>query len=461
MRFPRVHRPTLIVAHVLFALASASLAESPATPDSTRQLDDRQIESSGIRKRTSKHLILVTDVPSSPEVDRLPQVFDAAVPQWAAYFGVDEQKTAHWQARAYLISDRRRFESLGLMPPGRADFINGISMGAELWLHDQPTAYYRRHLLLHEGTHVFMASFLGGCGPGWYMEGTAELFATHRLDEQTGALTLRIMPASREEVPMLGRIKLIRDAVAANKLRAFPAVMQIDNREQLGNEAYAWCWAAAKFLDAHPRYRDRFRALSKSVLDPKFNDMVRREYEADWPNLTAEWLAYITTLDHGYDFERMTIDFRPGKPTGAGVGESASTEDSAQAQIAADRGWQSTGVELQAGHMYRIVASGRYQIAVERNGDKARPWSCEPGGVTIEYPDGHPLGMLLGAVVPDMEITPTGPMSFAHPIALGLRATITPESTGKLYLRVNDSAAKLADNQGAVSITIVQATDAK
>ena len=49
-------------------------------------------------------------------------------------------------------------------------------MGAELWLHDQPTAYYRRHLLLHEGTHVFMASFLGGCGPGWYMEGTAELF---------------------------------------------------------------------------------------------------------------------------------------------------------------------------------------------------------------------------------------------------------------------------------------------
>ncbi len=157
----------------------------------------------------------------------------------------------------------------------------------------------------------------------------------------------------------------------------------------------------------------------------------------------------------------MTIDFRPGKPTGAGVGESASTEDSAQAQIAADRGWQSTGVELQAGHMYRIVASGRYQIAVERNGDKARPWSCEPGGVTIEYPDGHPLGMLLGAVVPDMEITPTGPMSFAHPIALGLRATITPESTGKLYLRVNDSAAKLADNQGAVSITIVQATDAK
>ena len=27
-------------------------------------------------------------------------------------------------------------------------------------------------------------SFLGGCGPGWYMEGTAELFGTHRIDPQ-------------------------------------------------------------------------------------------------------------------------------------------------------------------------------------------------------------------------------------------------------------------------------------
>ena len=69
----------------------------------------------------------------------------------------------------------------------------------EFWLYDQPTAYYRRHLMLHEGTHVFMVSFLGGCGPGWYMEGTAELFGTHRLDEQSGQLTLRIMPRSREK----------------------------------------------------------------------------------------------------------------------------------------------------------------------------------------------------------------------------------------------------------------------
>jgi len=221
--------------------ASVVVAEPSVPASDERSTRETQAESGGIRKITSKYLILCTDVPSSPEVDRLPAIFDAAVPLWADYFGVDLEKASHWQARAYLVGDSRRFEALHLLPPGREDFVNGISMGAELWLHDQPTPYYRRHLLLHEGTHVFMESFLAGCGPGWYMEGTAELFGTHRLDEQTGALTMRIMPKDRTEVPMLGRIKLIRDAVAAHHTLTLPEVMKLDNRVQMNNESYAWC----------------------------------------------------------------------------------------------------------------------------------------------------------------------------------------------------------------------------
>src|SRR6185312_9449659 len=123
-------------------------AEAPAP--AVQPPSENQAEANGIRTLTSKYLILCTDVPSSPEIDQLPAVFDQAVPKWAEYFGVDKEKAAHWQARAYLIGDRRRFEALHLLPPGREGFVNGISMGAELWLHDQPTPYYRRHLLLHE-----------------------------------------------------------------------------------------------------------------------------------------------------------------------------------------------------------------------------------------------------------------------------------------------------------------------
>lgn len=430
-----VVRMKLVIA--CFALAALSCAAFASSPD----VEPRQLESVGIRTLTGRHLVLHTDVPSDPEVDRLPALFAEAVPQWADYFGVDQAKTATWRARAYLIADRRRFDALGLMPVGNDQFVNGISLGDELWLYEQPSAYYRRHLLLHEGTHAFMSRFLGGCGPGWYMEGTAELLATHRLDDkQTPTLTLRTVPRDRSEVPMLGRIKLVREAVAERRALDFPAVLQIDNRQQLGNEAYAWCWSAAVFLDSHPRYQQRFRQLKAHVRNTEFNDIVRRMYAADWADLLAEWQAFVATLDYGYDFQRMAIEFRAGQPV---EGRTHRTT------IVADRGWQSSGAWLEAGKTYRISANGRYKIAEEADDGKVRPWPCEPGGVTIEYHEGRPLGMLLGAI----DARRPG-ATLADSFGIGLGTSVTPTASGTLYLRVNDWPARLDDNRGTLNIVI-------
>jgi hypothetical protein len=417
------------------------LAESPLI--AAQPADESQIRSAGIRQVSSRHLVLYTDLPSDPAIDRLPSEFDQAVPQWARYFGIDEAKTRSWQARGYLIGERRRFDALGLMPPtGNDKFINGISMGATFWFYDQPTAYYRRHLMLHEGTHAFMATFLGGCGPGWYMEGTAELLATHRFDEETGRITLGIMPRDRKEVPMLGRIKLLHDARDAGRILDLPAVLRIDNSKQLENEPYAWCWAAAKLMDSQPRYRERFRGLRRHVLNREFNNITRREFGDEWGNLQAEWQAFVDTLDHGYDFERMAIDFELARPLG---GRTHSVT------ISADRGWQSAGVRLIQGKSYRITAVGRYEIA-----NDGQPWPCEPGGVTIDYYDGRPLGMLLGAI--DARTKGT---TLADTIGIGLGTTMTPAASGTLYLRVNDSAGRLHDNRGTLTVTIAEATGAK
>src|SRR6476660_522850 len=302
MNLARWQSVRLFCCAVFLGLIAQQACAEPVQP-----IDEARAESAGIRKLTSKHLVLYTDAPSSKAVDNLPAEFDKAVPQWAAYFGIDTIKRADWQPRAYLVADRRRFAALGLLPPGHEEFENGITIDSEMWLRDQPSDYYRRHLLLHEGTHAFMIAFLGGCGPGWYMEGTAELLGTHRLDPQTGAVTLGIMPRDREEVPMLGRIKLIRDAVADHRALSFPDVMQLDNRNQLGSEAYAWCWAAAKLLDSNPRYRDRFRQLQMIVKEENFNEIFRQRFASDWSDLNAEWQAYVPTLDYGFDFDRMAI----------------------------------------------------------------------------------------------------------------------------------------------------------
>jgi len=319
------------------------------------------------------------------------------------------------------------------MPIGNEEFPNGISVGREFWLHAQPSDYYTRHLMLHEGTHVFMVSFLGGCGPGWYMEGTAELFGTHRYDERYKQLTLRSMPKDREEVPMWGRIKLIHLSRSANR-HPLSSILETDNRRQMGDDKYAWCWAATKFLDSHPRYRDRFRALHNQVTQPDFNDRLRQSYQKEWTELQTEWLAYIAALDYGYDFERMAIDFHPGHPLSRPM----------QIKLEANRGWQSSGVKLESGKAYRITAEGAYEIA-----NDGEAWPCEPGGVTIEYHDGHPLGMLLGAI--DRGLPGE---TFAEPFEIGLGATITAKASGTLYLRVNDSPAKLSDNRGTLTVTI-------
>lgn len=431
----------LIIAF-MFGCAVFGVAPSQAqTANQPRAVDPTKAAAAGIRRLSGRHLTLYTDLPSDAEVDRLPTAFDQAVPQWAAYFHVPRSKTADWRMQAFLIGDREKFDALGLMPAGHDDFRNGFSLGSELWLYEQPTAYYRRHLLLHEGTHGFMASLLGGCGPGWYMEGTAELMATHHLDDKTGRLTLRYMPKSRREVPMLGRIKLVREAYAADRALALPAVMAIDNRVFLDNEQYAWCWALARFLDDHPRYRERFRSLRKYVRDRRFNEHFQQLYADDWPDLAVEWQPFVASLEHGHDVARSAIEFRRGEPIAAGT---------RNVEVASNRGWQSSGVYLEAGREYRITARGRYQLARDTDG----VWWCEPGGVTIEYYAGRPLGMLLGAIDERDDENPTTAAGFLRPLTIGLESTLESERSGTLYLRVNDSPSRLAENVGGAHVAI-------
>src|SRR5262245_47315754 len=137
-----------------------------------------------IREISSKHLTLYTDLPAGAEIDALPVLFDQAVPQWCAYFGIDDnQRVAAWRMRGYLMQARAHFAADGLLPADLPNFLNGYTRGDQLWLYNQTSDYYRRHLLLHEGTHAFMAEIRRLVGPAWMNEGMAELLATHRLED--------------------------------------------------------------------------------------------------------------------------------------------------------------------------------------------------------------------------------------------------------------------------------------
>ncbi len=410
-------------------------------PDWPRmEIDDARVAAEGIRKLQGKHLILYTDLDSEPEVDELPAVFDRAFPQWCEYLGVDAKEHDDWSLTGILMRDKQRFRRAGLMPDDLPPFPHGYARNFEFWLYEQPSAYYRRHLLLHEGTHGFMNTLLGSCGPPWYMEGIAELLATHRWRD--GRLTLNVFPADRDEVPMWGRVKIVKEAYAERRGRHLRDVIEYSRTAHRQNEPYGWCWAAAAFLDGHPRYRERFRELPELVRYADFSRRFDTMMAADWDPLCEEWELFVADLEYGYDTVRNAIDFQPGAPLPRG---------GASATVAADRGWQSSRLFLEAGKTYRLAAAGRYQVA-----DHPQIWWCEPGGVTIRYWDGQPLGILLAAVRPEKYDPPT-PSALVRALVVGLKAEIRPTESGTLYFRINDSPAELADNAGILTVRVEEA----
>ncbi len=428
-----------------------SLADLLEKPDGSRkripdlpriQVDEDRAAAAGIRKLTGRRLMLFTDLPPQPEVDELPAAFDQAFDQWCAYFEVDPARHADWSMTAFLIQDKDRFQQASLMPDYLPNFQNGFSWNYDLWLYEQPSGYYRRHLLLHEGIHGFMNTILGSCGPPWYMEGIAELLATHRW--QDGRLELGTMPADRNEVPMWGRIKVIKDAYAERRAWHIKRILEYAPDDQPGTDPYAWCWGLATLLDKHPAYRERFRRLQSMVTVPDFTQRFCELFADDWAGLSDQWQVLVADLEYGYDVARNAVDFALGQPLAGESGE---------ATIAADRGWQNSGFRLEAGKTYRLRASGRYQVA-----DEPKIWWCEPGGVSIRYYHGRPLGLLLAAVRPDNGLS-EGLTPLVRPVAVGLHTDLTPEHAGTLYLRINDSAAELGDNSGTVSVEISESDE--
>ncbi len=423
--------------HRQVAIERARELPSPPPQPVAPVVDERRLTALGIRTLSGEHLTLYTDLPSSPAIDGLAVVFDQAFPLWCDYFQVPQLKGEKWRVSACLIRDKQKFIEAGLFPRDLPRFMHGYFRGNRIWLYDQQDDYYRRHLLLHEGTHAFMTALLGSHGPPWYSEGMAELLATHVLDD--GGLQLNRFPADADDVPGWGRVRLVDEAIAVGRMLKMEDVLEYNARAHLELEPYGWSWAAAAFLDGHPRYHERFRKLPDFVSDPNFNNKVRALFADDWNELSEEWQLFAADLEYGYDFPRTMIDFRTGSPL-----SSAGTT----VTIQADRGWQSTGITLEAGKSYLLQATGQFQVA-----DQPRPWVSGPDGVTVRYRDGQPLGRLLAAVHPE-PFDPQTRSSLLDPQAVRAEGTIRPNATGTLYLRINDSSAELSDNAGTVAVRV-------
>jgi hypothetical protein len=425
--------------------------------------DDARLGELGIHKYTSQRLHLYSDLPAE-KVRALPDLMDRAYDAWVEYFGdlPPDREGSEFVLTGYLMVNQALFHETGLLPEDLPFFPHGRFKGRRFWMNEQPTDYYRRHLLIHEGTHCFMSAVSNPLTEHvWYMEGMAELFGTHRFDAD-GRPRFRVLPHDAEQFPHWGRIRLVNEEVRASGPRELSSVLEMESATFLANPAYAWSWALCQFLDGHPRYHERFQRVASAVTTGARTDDWNLLFKTDRADLEEEWLLFAAGLCFGYDQQRAVIDFRAGEPLHDGK--------PATIEVAADRGWQSSGVQVEHGKEYRVTATGRFTIANARPATDAaepavsgsaadRPWESEPQGISFRYHAGRPIGMLVAAIrsVPQPENPPRTTLLDVIPI--GRDATFTAPVTGTVYLRINDDWSSLQDNAGQAKVTIRRTTN--
>lgn len=406
-----------------------------------RPWDDARLARSGVLRYESRRLRLYTDI--APEAARkLPPYMEAVYPEWEKYFGPlpPNRERTEFQITGYVMTDREKFRELGLIPADLPPFIQGRHRGAEFWMLDQATEYYRAHLLLHEGTHSYMA-FIPGVplDAYWYIEGIAELFGTHaRLPD--GTLQFRLFPPHKAGFANWGRTEIMREEWVAGRGKSVGDVLQFAPRDFLNNASYGWSWGLCQFLEQHPRYRERFRKLTGTLRPGQALADFDHLYAADRHELEDEWLLFAEHVCYGYDIERAVIDFKKGLPLG---------ETAMKLTVAANRGWQSSSVWVERGGNYRITARGRCSVAAQ-----PRPWECEPDGIGFRYATGRPLGLLLGALHTSAGRSAPQSSSLQQVFPVGQELQWSAAETGTLYFRINDFWNELADNQGGYAIEI-------
>ncbi len=417
------------------------------------EINPQRVEAAGIQKISGRHLDLYTDVRDPKKAVELVEVFNQSIDQWCDYFDIDVAKTKNWKMRAFLIADAKqpdRFRQAGLMPDDLPDFRAGFQRRHDLWLYLQPGNYYTRHLLIHEGTHGFMEWFAGGYGAPWYSEGIAELFGVHRWINQE--LQLRYRLRDRREADYWGRVKRIKVDRADGKALSLNEILTIPTTAFLDVRYYAWSWAGCEFFGKHEASKEAFAKLRKmaNVRPTSFNQQFIREIQPNWSQLERDWELFLAEMEYGYEVQR-------GRITVAEPVSTISGPSQAKFRIQTDRSWQKTSVAVKKGERFRIVGKGEFLVGASETplAGESQPWPCQSNGITIEYYNGYPLGMLHAGVLAEGASDPKEQISGlidSFPIGDGCEFLATRD--GVLCLRINESPAKLDDNSGALEVTV-------
>jgi hypothetical protein len=275
------------------------------------------------------------------------------------------------------------------------------------------------------------------------MEGMADLQGTHEL--ANGKLKLGVIPASPERVAGWGRLRLIDETLNRGEAPSLAQIFSYGNARENHEIRYSWSWAACVFFTNHPKYGPMLRDLYREGIDysQTLSLKFKKQLEPDWDEVQFEWNAFVSDLDFGYNFARSAVS-----EISASKIKQWNRELPTSLALVADRGWQPTGLIVEANKPIQISCSGTYQLKGASELSETT-WVVEPCGITYQYFRGNPLGCVIAAVVSNESIQSTERWKTMR---IGNGAIVESTKSGRLYLKVNESSNELRDNEGVISV---------
>lgn len=394
----------------------------------------------GFFRFEGKHLHLTTDIDDSKQMETIVSSFDAAVPQWFAFWGRAADDAQYFHVDGFVMENEARFRDNGLLPRHIGQFPFGTADGPRFWIHRQPSEYYTRHLALHEGVHVMMFRTFDGAGSSWFMEGTAEMLSVHS-GEGLKTVVNRV-PIDRAAVPEWGRFKLIAERRAEGKVPNLKTVMRYPQRLNGSVEAYSWSWAAVMMLSQYPETRDAVLKAAKRGREsgPGFTKGIYNDLRSIWPIIEARWAMMNLELDYGFDWSRESIRLSTDDPRWTGK--------AMQVELDAASGWQSVGAYFPSGAKLEINVAGDVQLA-----QTIRPWISLPDGISIRHHRGHRIGKVIACVLP-IQQADAKTISLPEIVPVGSSGSLSIDRPSWVLLRVNEAGDKLGDNTGNYRVTV-------
>lgn len=454
----RSRRQLFVLLFLIAVTWSSVTLANPAEEKTKRRRKNRKADATekaaGPRNYRSKNFIMHTDLPKKEAQDLLKRM-ETMLRLISRYWGAPCRKTIE----CYVVKDLQKWPPGSLHPRGVQSIATGggvtLSQSQALVANQQIVdadavvyAVAERGVPLHEAVHAYCALTFGRTGPTWYSEGMAEMGNYWRQNDSSVKLEPIVLHyLQNAETKKLSEI-------------VYGAQISGDSWRE-----YAWRWALCHLLANNPNYANRFRPLGLALLNKKNVDF-KQVYGAMFQEIVFEYEFFIRHLDQGLRSDLISFDWKRKFRKSRG-------NSRVRARTLAGRGWQPSGLMVDAEIEYQYSVEGHWKLAkkgpeLDADGNVILPPpTSEPAGndnvvasakPAAEKPDdasggneAPSAGQLVGIVLIYDE---DAGYRLSKPFNLGRYGTFTAPARGNLYLRCNDKWNEIADNSGTISASI-------